>query len=380
VARGLRGLAGVVLVLGWSWVAVGSASASGWTIEPTPPMTADAVLSRVSCISHQTCFAIGDSAGAVIEQRLGGTWSIDATPAADSGPVNDVSCVSRSFCMVVGGDTGDNIATSIRWNGSRWSGVRVPGPGSGTNDLTAVSCSSRKFCLAIGDWSNDSNTRGGGLVERWNGSRWLIQQKTNENGLSPDAVACVSRKACILLATQRITGRRTRVMERWTKVTGRWKEKRLVTGHKSRHKSNFAAFDLWCGSIHDCLAPGITVRRHRELTVAAHWNGRTWTLHSMGLAKKVDVSSISCLSSHNCWAAGETAYVPVIEHWNGRHWALQQVPLPPGTIYSTFGQSIGALTGISCAKAIGCTAVGYAVFPSLGDENVDQTLVERLLP
>jgi hypothetical protein len=66
---------------------------------------------------------------------------------------------------------------------------------------------------------------------------------------------------------------------------------------------------------------------------------------------------VSCLSATFCEAAGSYGngsgqYYAVAASWNGTAWSLQSAPSPAGAYQTSF-------TGVSCATADACEAVGY---------------------
>jgi hypothetical protein len=73
-----------------------------------------------------------------------------------------------------------------------------------------------------------------------------------------------------------------------------------------------------------------------------------------------EFSAVSCGSATACTAVGSHAAslsspgFALAERWNGRSWRIQRTILPMGAVSSTF-------TGVSCASAIACTAVGAAI-------------------
>jgi hypothetical protein len=73
----------------------------------------------------------------------------------------------------------------------------------------------------------------------------------------------------------------------------------------------------------------------------------------------LQLSSVSCTAATACTAVGAyfddaTAQeVPLAERWNGTRWTRERVPLPAG-------ETSAALTGVSCASATVCSAVGDA--------------------
>jgi len=113
-------------------------------------------------------------------------------------------------------------------------------------------------------------------------------------------------------------------------------------------------------------------------TLAETWNGTTWTIDRTpdGIgASFSQLDGVSCPSATACVAVGD--YVSglgnpqmLAEAWNGKKWAIEPTLSPTGLP----GQE-SVLTGVSCASAMACTAVGwYTVNPA--SNAPDQTLAE----
>jgi hypothetical protein len=66
------------------------------------------------------------------------------------------------------GESGFTLAES--WNGTSWSLVPSPSPGSFSDELRGVSCTSPGSCMAVGDFEGTGNQFT--LAEAWNGTRW----------------------------------------------------------------------------------------------------------------------------------------------------------------------------------------------------------------
>jgi hypothetical protein len=73
-----------------------------------------------------------------------------------------------------------------------------------------------------------------------------------------------------------------------------------------------------------------------------------------------EFSAVSCTSGRACTAVGSHAAslsspgFTLAQRWNGTSWRIQHTILPNGAASSTF-------TGVSCASATACTAVGAAI-------------------
>jgi hypothetical protein len=132
-----------------------------------------------------------------------------------------------------------------------------------------------------------------------------------------------------------------------------------------------------CLSSADCTAVGAFDEGVRALPLTEHWDGSTWTAQAAPApagAVSTQLLSISCVSATDCTAAGYTgrevsAAGPLAEHWDGSAWAIQATPTPAGAVTSR-------LTGVSCASATTCTAVGW-FSRSTASANTTRPLAER---
>jgi hypothetical protein len=76
-----------------------------------------------------------------------------------------------------------------------------------------------------------------------------------------------------------------------------------------------------------------------DVTLAAHWNGKKWSLvptpnlTGVGRAPQDQLTGVSALGADNVWASGYTSNVnggnladPFVLHWDGSTWALTNAP------------------------------------------------------
>jgi hypothetical protein len=164
------------------------------------------------------------------ERWNGVRWSLQRFSVPLDSELRSVSCVSRDACTAVGtssskdgGPVGRRMLVET-WNGSTWSiqpaptprGVRAIVDTDTGQDGQGVACASRRACTAFGDFVSHTSPGSPGpfyssFVERWNGSRWAIQQLATPpgaRGLSLSAVSCPSRSACTAVGsfTTSLTG------------------------------------------------------------------------------------------------------------------------------------------------------------------------------
>ena len=110
-----------------------------------------------------------------------------------------------------------------------------------------------------------------------------------------------------------------------------------------------------------CFAVGYSVATgtFTESTLAERWSGGQWAIQptpSPGTGGIDQLTGISCLSATDCTAVGiidtqTAANGTLVEHWDGTNWTVVPSPDPAGTTVTDF-------TGVSCASATSCTAVG----------------------
>jgi subtilisin family serine protease len=187
---------------------------SSWSLQSAPNPTegdaSEAMLS-VSCVSSTSCVAVGRAAKKPFAERWNGSeWTRATAPnpeGATEATLEGISCSSSSACMAVGnykGSSGPNKTLTESWNGSSWSVVASPNPGSETYaKLRSVSCLSSGSCIAAGvNYTGFLPSKESTLAESWNGSEWTLLTTPNPEGktFSPlTAVSCSSPVACTVV-------------------------------------------------------------------------------------------------------------------------------------------------------------------------------------
>lgn len=364
----LAGIAAFVVAL-----VLAQAASAGWTIQPTPNMPP---AGAVSCRSASVCTAVGNVGRATLAERWNGTsWSTQPTPnPSNTGFFDDwlsgVSCAAAKACTAVGGELlgplqhgfiPNSFATlAERWNGSKWS-VQSSAAPSHTftaphnrvgfvvhqNSLDGVSCATRATCTAVGSRLTITalGSTGGPLVEHWNGAAWRTQRTPSLQRASLNAVSCPTPTSCIAVGGV--------MAERWNGSA--WKVEPTPPGDNN-------LFAISCTATNACTAVG---QDGNGQTLAERWNGTAWTIQAAPVPTGTTssaLSGVSCASASSCTAVGDYVnssgnQLMLAERWNGLAWSIQHAPLPKGATSS-------ALSGVSCASATTCAAVGHYVNPS----------------
>lgn len=317
-------------------------------------------LSAVSCISRSDCWAVGSYTDSASQARLdqalhwnGKRWKLVATPQPAAPSSNDiqqlsgVSCVSRSDCWAVGsagvlGAAGLNQA--LRWNGTKWSSVRVPEPGGkssmATNSLRGIACVRASDCWAVGTYRNSSEKTFNQAL-RYNGRRWKVVSTPNRGtssgmglpaqGRQLSGVACLSATVCRAVGSYpkrsgetvnqalRFNGKKWLVMS--TPDPG---------GTTTMHMNVLAGIS--CTAASDCWAVGQVATPSGARNQALKWDGKKWSAvftpnpGGKGAKDRNQLGAIACASSKDCWAVGSeknataTTASDQMLHWNGRKW------------------------------------------------------------
>src|SRR5579885_2368417 len=157
----------------------------GWHVVPSPnPGTNGNYLYGVAAISSTDVWTVGvRDAVTLIEHWDGTQWSVIPSPNPSSNVdyLYSISAVSSNDVWAVGYSSPPSGGTYIlieHWDGSQWSVVASPSPGPYVNYLYGVAAASNTDVWAVGGYS----PRKGGaatLIEHWNGSQWTKVKSPN---------------------------------------------------------------------------------------------------------------------------------------------------------------------------------------------------------
>jgi hypothetical protein len=350
---------------------------AAWTIvasvNPVGGQTNELV--GVACGGASSCFAVGSTDGATMIQRFGGTsWTVSGT--AKAGDLRGVACASAPSCEAVGAAATGTVPGLIdRWNGSGWAVAGHPSPTATDATLTAVACPGATTCFGVGHFTTTRHTTAT-LVERSNGTNWVIAASPNPAGVASElsAVSCVSATDCFAVgSTHTSAGPRRTLVEHWNGTA--WS---IVASpnHPNGSQGNLgnALRGVACVSATNCFAVGAWIGQV-PFTLVEHWNGTTWTIVSspnQSLTGDNALNGVSCASVTVCFAVGRwqdaslSSSKTLIERWNGTAWSIVTSPSPGAS------DAFDELSGVSCGSATSCFAVGETDIP-----NQTHTLIER---
>jgi hypothetical protein len=310
--------------------------------------------------SATECVAVGSyldssgkpDAGPLVEISNGSGWTVQATPKVSGGGLMGVSCPSASECVAVGtgGNGGSSVPLAELWNGTSWAVLRgAAGPGS-QGALDGVSCGSPTSCMAVGGDLMPSGATSD-PAEFWNGSTWTAEQLpgfishgTTLSVTSLAGVSCVPSGVCDAVGYHTTYGDQgsDAVRAEWNGST--WSDQQETASGQT--SAELAAVS--CTAATACEAVG---------TEAEGWNGTGWSPQNLSLPVGGRLQGDSCPSPTACVAvgdatgnSGQTTSI-FAETFNGTAWTQAPIAMPRSA-------SLSQLTGISCAAATSCTAVG----------------------
>jgi hypothetical protein len=342
---------------------------TSWSIEttPNPSGAVTTLVTGVSCTAATKCIAVGaskDGSGTVttlVEKRKGTSWSIVSSPnpsGVQQSELNDVSCTSSSACTAVGeyidSSSGGDDTLAEALNGTSWSIETIPTP-SGGGILSGVSCTTAGTCSAVGLAVTQA------FAEEWNGSSWSIESIPNPSGeveSSLGGVACTSAGVCTAVGAYGISGGdQYTLTEEWNGSSWSIETTPDPFGAQTSLLSGVA-----CSSAGDCTAVGDYIDSSAlGVTLAETSSGASWSVDTTpnpkGVSLNTDLTGVACSSAKACIAVGssfvqfQAAGEAFAEAWNGTKWSVQTVPVPSGSLLSSF-------SGVACTSANACTAVG----------------------
>ena len=309
---------------------------SAWNIVPSPsPGSGLNWLEGVSCVSSASCMAVGyrENGPGTMNQTLieswnGTDWSVVASPDPGSAPILfSVSCASVISCMAVGAYVnapGTESPLIESWNGSTWTTLPSPSPGSGLNWLAAVSCVSSTSCTAVGYYENGSATASQTLTESWDGTAWTVVAGAGPGTGFLNGVSCTSSSSCTAVGA---TDYRAALIESWNGTV--W----TVDTSQSPGSWDNSLSSVSCSSATSCMAVGDYASDSPVARMLAESFNGMWSLTPMAITGGgygYYLGAVSCTSLTFCVAVGRqdsaSGFQPLVQLWDGSAWSMGSSP------------------------------------------------------
>jgi hypothetical protein len=284
-------------------------------------------------------------------------WTIEPTPSPGVSYLTGVSCTASSTCTAVGGYTAKRSPGLVEtWDGVRWVKGTAPEPPKATiTALSGVSCTGA-MCMAVGLYYTLTNP-GLTLAEVWNGAKWTVSPTPNPVGPETDefwGVSCPSATSCIAVGeTYSHSLVNKALAETWNGVSWVIDPSARPAGTTSSDLTGVS-----CLSATDCTAVGFEGTSAGAGPLAERWNGTRWTVEPMASSSGItdgELEAVSCRSAKHCMAVGVdrigSGTGTLAESWSGSIWTVEP-PVNPA------GAPLSWLSGVSCPSDKDCIAVG----------------------
>jgi hypothetical protein len=257
---------------------------SSWSQIPAPDVGTGAnQLNGADALASQDVWAVGYSEVSgrqrtLIEHWDGTQWRVVTSPNADTNgdhALTSVDALSSTNAWAVGSSRTGTFRNSLiqQWNGTSWTIVSSPNPGTLSNSLLGVAAAGPNDIWAVGWKNSDDGLQS--LLLHYDGTQWT------EGGAVPKV------------------------------GTG----DNVLTG-----VSAVSSKDVW--------ATGYYVDGTKHKTLTLHYNGTTWShVPSPNGADGTNIlMGIDAFSPTNAWAVGFEYraalhhYVASTQHWDGSSW------------------------------------------------------------
>jgi len=315
----------------------------------------------IAATSACNAWAVGNyDSKTLIEHWNGRQWRQVPSPSVPArgtyyNNLNGVAATSFSNAWAVG-NTEDFSSTAVRfdhtliehWNGTQWSRVPSPDPGSGRNYnvLEAVAASSRADAWAVAWFTSGTYGAEGTLMLHWDGQSWThIASPTPTGGYNVrlTGVTALSPSNAWAVGYYSLTEpyHVSTLIEHWDGHSWAIVPSADPAGHA---KNSLSELNAVAGDTHRLWAVGTFIRPGiRPRTLIETWKGSAWTkISSPNPPGGYQANSLNgvVMTRGGAWAVGGFgASDPIdsqrrghtlIEHWNGAQWIRVASPSEPG--------------------------------------------------
>jgi hypothetical protein len=333
-------LAAAVAAIGILILPAAASAAPRATGTPTPVPEVD-LLSSITCPTAKACVTVGSDStsvngkSAVITAASGAVkvWSGDLADA----PPNAIACAGTKSCVAVANDTVASVNVST---GAMKVTAKPKLPATGIVAMGAVACAGTTKCYAVG--FEGTETASNAIVITLSPAGKLLADKKN-TGRGSSAIACPTSTLCLLSDN---TGSQELIQQLNNGKVG--------TSHTM--PANTYVQSIGCFKASLCYALGGDNKASPELTNELFpLNPKTGAIGTMAkIGGSFSGNHIACISASTCLVAG---FIPgsatkpaAVVVTNGKPGTVTKYPVPK--------VSFADFTGVACASASACYAVG----------------------
>jgi hypothetical protein len=256
--------------------------------------------------------------------------------------LNGVDAISPSDAWAVGhassGSAFDQTTLILHWDGTSWSIIPSPNPGTWFNKLYGVSAHSANDIWAVGSLTNSGNYAQT-LIQHWDGTSWSVIPSPNVPGVNNElynVVALASNDVWAVGYSGISSAGFSTLVEHWNGSA--WS----VVSSPNAQGDNFLSAVAAIGTS-DVWAVGRSRNPSTFMTTALieHWDGNSWSqvIGFGGGGSDSALYGVAAVSPIDAWAVGDSGGLTLIGRWNGNNWSAFPSPSVAGRL-----QAVTALT------------------------------------
>jgi hypothetical protein len=299
-------------------------------------------LTAATAAAANDVWAVGDymaSSGfdqTLIEHWNGNSWSV--VPSPSPGQTNNfllaVAKVPKTNQLWAVGeyDTGPYSAESMieHWDGSKWSSIPNPNPGTQGNELSGIVALSATNAWAVGVQYNNSSSNLT-LIEHWDGKSWQVISSPNPGILSNYlyAVAAVSAHDIWAVGYDDMVVGGALLTEHWNGKSWSVVSDPTGPGDSNNVLTSIARIP---NTNHFWAVGSYVSTKNLDQSLVERWNGTSWTIiPSPNSGNGTILNSVTAFATNNAWAVGyytnaNNTEQTLTEHWNGTSWSIVSSP------------------------------------------------------
>jgi hypothetical protein len=317
-----------------------------WQISPgaTPAGAVSSGLLGIKAISRDNVWAVGDISGQsgssqpLIEHWNGARWQVVPTPvlSATLSFLTGVTADSPHDVWAVG--VSGSTTLIEHWDGASWSVVSSPNPGATGNELEGVAAISAHNAWAVGDY-RDSNFTEFPLIEHWDGSSWTVVPAPNPGSLTRllGVATTSARDVWAVGSFYDRTNTNQPLVEHWDGSSWQAVSGLNPAGSPGSFLDGVTAVshsNVWVsgGTNLPATSGGLA-------TLIEHWNGSSWQIvpspNVPGASGPANfLNSVAAVPhDEDVWTVGRAidqsgSFVTLTEAWNGAKWRIVSSPNP----------------------------------------------------
>jgi hypothetical protein len=288
-------------------------NSKSWKLISSPnPSSAYNELYGVGAVSSNDIWAVGitgpNNSGIttpLIEHWDGSNWNVvpGAGPGGGGDYLTAIAVNAANDIWAVGYMYSDNPVTQTfieHWDGTSWSAVSSPNPGQ-DNVLYGVTAISTNDVWAVGDYYNTNNSSFQTLIEHWDGSSWSVVSSPNP-GSSINylfGVASIPGTSGHVWAVGNYENTSTNTFQT---MIEKWNGKNW----KFISSPNVASVDNHLNGVVAVSANNAWTVGYASNTLIQHWNGTSWSVVSAPAGGTL-ASVTRVPGTKHLWAVGNSS-------------------------------------------------------------------------